>query len=92
MHGPVIRGWLVELMRRALREETDFAKLSTYVEDTGEVKRVVEWLSRKTFRCRSRPRRKPLSCNTGISIHRRQKPTRCCATIWGPSRASLREG
>jgi 6-phosphogluconate dehydrogenase len=47
MHGSVIRSWLVELMGRALREETDFSKLSTYVEDTGEVKWVVDWALEK---------------------------------------------
>ena len=42
-HGSVIRSWLVELMRDALRENPDFAELSTYVEDTGEVKWVLNW-------------------------------------------------
>jgi 6-phosphogluconate dehydrogenase len=42
-HGSVIRGWLVELMGKALRESSDFGRLSTYVEDTGEVKWVLEW-------------------------------------------------
>lgn len=37
-HGSVIRSWLVELMRDALAENRDFARLSTYVEDTQEVK------------------------------------------------------
>jgi 6-phosphogluconate dehydrogenase len=41
-HGSVIRSWLVELMRDAL-DETDLAELSTYVEDTGEVKWVLDW-------------------------------------------------
>lgn len=43
MHGSVIRSWLVELMGNALRARPDFAALSTYVEDTGEVKWVLEW-------------------------------------------------
>jgi 6-phosphogluconate dehydrogenase len=43
MHGSVIRSWLVELMGTALRTERDFAELSPYVEDTGEVKWVVAW-------------------------------------------------
>ena len=43
MHGSVIRSWLVELMGNALRESPDFAELSTYVEDTGEVKWVLDW-------------------------------------------------
>jgi 6-phosphogluconate dehydrogenase len=41
-HGSVIRSWLVELMRDAL-SETDLGELSTYVEDTGEVKWVLDW-------------------------------------------------
>lgn len=43
MHGSVIRSWLVELMGKALAEYGDFGGLSTYVEDTGEVKWVIEW-------------------------------------------------
>jgi len=43
MHGSVIRSWLVELMGRALRENPDFSQLSTYVEDTEEVKWVLHW-------------------------------------------------
>lgn len=42
-HGSVIRSWLVELMRDALAENRDFARLSTYVEDTQEVKWVLKW-------------------------------------------------
>jgi 6-phosphogluconate dehydrogenase len=42
-HGSVIRSWLVELMRDALDECGDLERLSTYVEDTGEVKWVLEW-------------------------------------------------
>lgn len=42
-HGTVIRSWLVELMAVALREETDWDALSTFVEDTGEVKWVLGW-------------------------------------------------
>ncbi len=43
MHGSVIRSWLVELMGKALGEYRDFNRLSTYVEDTGEVKWVLNW-------------------------------------------------
>jgi 6-phosphogluconate dehydrogenase len=43
MHGSVIRSWLVELMGKALRAHPDFGDLSTYVEDTGEVKWVLRW-------------------------------------------------
>jgi 6-phosphogluconate dehydrogenase len=42
-HGSVIRSWLVELMRDALRENPDLGRLSTYVEDTAEVKWVLDW-------------------------------------------------
>jgi len=42
-HGSVIRSWLVELMRDCLYENPDLDPLSTYVEDTGEVKWVLEW-------------------------------------------------
>ncbi len=51
-HGTVIRSWLVELMGNALARgglgsEADapaaFDRLSTHVEDTGEVKWVVRW-------------------------------------------------
>jgi 6-phosphogluconate dehydrogenase len=42
-HGSVIRSWLVELMGEALREKPDWSALSTYVEDTGEVKWVLSW-------------------------------------------------
>jgi 6-phosphogluconate dehydrogenase len=42
-HGSVIRSWLIELMRDALRETPDLERLSTYVEDTGEVKWVLDW-------------------------------------------------
>jgi 6-phosphogluconate dehydrogenase len=45
-HGSVIRSWLIELMRDALREQPDLDELSTYVEDTGEVKWVLEWALR----------------------------------------------
>jgi 6-phosphogluconate dehydrogenase len=42
-HGSVIRSWLVELMRDALRENPDLGRVSTFVEDTGEVKWVLDW-------------------------------------------------
>jgi 6-phosphogluconate dehydrogenase len=42
-HGSVIRSWLIELMRDGLRDTPDLAELSTYVEDTGEVKWVLGW-------------------------------------------------
>jgi 6-phosphogluconate dehydrogenase len=46
-HGSVIRSWLVELMQGALEEHPDLDQLSTYVEDTGEVKWVLEWALRR---------------------------------------------
>lgn len=42
-HGSVIRGWLVELMRDALAGNPRLDTLSTYVEDTQEVKWVIQW-------------------------------------------------
>lgn len=42
-HGSVIRSWLVELMGKALANESKFEDLSTYVEDTDEVKWVLDW-------------------------------------------------
>ena len=42
-HGSVIRGWLVELAERALREEPDLDALSGRVEDTREVRWAVEF-------------------------------------------------
>jgi 6-phosphogluconate dehydrogenase len=43
MHGSVIRSWLVELMAKALAQDANFDELSTYVEDTGEVKWLLDW-------------------------------------------------
>jgi 6-phosphogluconate dehydrogenase len=42
-HGSVIRSWLVDLMREAFEHNPDLTRLSTYVEDTGEVKWVLNW-------------------------------------------------
>ncbi len=51
-HGSVIRGWLLELMGHGLRDggiglaqnvPTGLEQLSTYVEDTDEVKWVLRW-------------------------------------------------
>jgi 6-phosphogluconate dehydrogenase len=42
-HGTVIRSWLIELMANALRNETAWDTLATEVEDTGEVKWVLQW-------------------------------------------------
>ncbi|MEX2550749.1 MAG: NADP-dependent phosphogluconate dehydrogenase [Nitriliruptoraceae bacterium] len=44
-HGTVIRGWLIELMANALRAQPGLEQLSTHVEDTGEVKWIVDWAS-----------------------------------------------
>ena len=40
-HGSVIRGWLVELMERGLREN-QIEEIESYVEDTGEVNWLVQ--------------------------------------------------
>jgi 6-phosphogluconate dehydrogenase len=45
-HGSVIRGWLVELMERALRKHR-LEDLSSFVEDTREVKWAVEYALEK---------------------------------------------
>ncbi len=45
-HGSVIRGWLVELMERGLREHS-LDDLSGYTEDTREVKWVVQYALEK---------------------------------------------
>jgi 6-phosphogluconate dehydrogenase len=42
-HGSVVRSWLIEIMGRALAENPDESELSPYVEDTGEVKWILEW-------------------------------------------------
>ncbi len=42
-HGSVIRSWLIELMADALQSTPDLSRLSTYVEDTQEVKWVLAW-------------------------------------------------
>lgn len=41
-HGSVIRGWLVELMEKGLRDGIPIEEISSYVEDTGEVNWAVE--------------------------------------------------
>jgi 6-phosphogluconate dehydrogenase len=41
-HGSVIRGWLVELMEQGLRRHK-LDELSSYVEDTREVKWAIEY-------------------------------------------------
>jgi 6-phosphogluconate dehydrogenase len=43
LHGSVVRSWLLELMGQALAENPDLHHLSSYVEDTGEVKWVLRW-------------------------------------------------
>jgi 6-phosphogluconate dehydrogenase len=40
-NGSVIRGWLIELMDKGLREQ-DFGKIQNYIEDTGEVNWLVQ--------------------------------------------------
>jgi len=41
-HGSVIRGWLVELMERGLRQNPDLNRIPSHVEDTGEVNWAIE--------------------------------------------------
>lgn len=42
-HGSVIRGWLIELMEKGIKEEgNDFDKIEDYIEDTGEVNWLVQ--------------------------------------------------
>jgi 6-phosphogluconate dehydrogenase len=41
-NGSVIRGWLVELMEKGLREGPNLDKIESYVEDTGEVNWLVQ--------------------------------------------------
>jgi 6-phosphogluconate dehydrogenase len=41
-NGSVIRGWLIELLEKGLRENPDIKKVPDYVEDTGEVNWLVE--------------------------------------------------
>lgn len=41
-HGSVIRGWLIELMEKGLREGPALDEVSPYVEDTGEVNWIIE--------------------------------------------------
>src|SRR5215469_16674196 len=45
-NGSVIRGWLVELMERGLREQ-DYGKIPSYVEDTGEVDLLEDAINRE---------------------------------------------
>jgi 6-phosphogluconate dehydrogenase len=40
-NGSVIRGWLVELIEKGLREQ-NFDKIESYIEDTGEVNWLVQ--------------------------------------------------
>ena len=41
-NGSVIRGWLVELMEKGLRENPDLNRIPSYIEDTGEVNWLLE--------------------------------------------------
>jgi 6-phosphogluconate dehydrogenase len=41
-HGSVVRGWLLELLERALAEDPDLASIRGYVEDSGEGRWTVE--------------------------------------------------
>jgi 6-phosphogluconate dehydrogenase len=46
-HGSVIRGWLVELMGKGFRDFPDLGSLSSFVEDTREVRWAVEFALEK---------------------------------------------
>jgi 6-phosphogluconate dehydrogenase len=41
-HGSVIRGWLIELMEEAYRDEAGLDRIPPYVDDTGEVNWLVD--------------------------------------------------
>ncbi|MER3409153.1 MAG: 6-phosphogluconate dehydrogenase (decarboxylating) [Thermoleophilia bacterium] len=41
-HGSVVRGWLLELLERALAEDPELASIRGYVEDSGEGRWTVE--------------------------------------------------
>ncbi len=49
-HGSVIRGWLIELMEKALKEGPPLDEINPYIEDTGEV----NWLVSEAV-CREIP-------------------------------------
>lgn len=46
-HGSVVRGWLVELMEKALRSKHKMSGVQPYVEDTGEQRWGIEYALQK---------------------------------------------
>ncbi|MFQ3579876.1 MAG: phosphogluconate dehydrogenase (NAD(+)-dependent, decarboxylating) [Bacteroidales bacterium] len=42
MHGSVIRSWLLELIAKALKEDTNLASLQPHVDDSGEARWTIE--------------------------------------------------
>jgi 6-phosphogluconate dehydrogenase len=79
-HGSVIRGWLVELMERGLREH-DLNELSGYVEDTREVKWAVEYALEKEAWI-------PVIAQSELALYRYRDPD----SVAGKSVALLRHG
>jgi 6-phosphogluconate dehydrogenase len=79
-HGSVIRGWLVELMERGLREET-FSRLSSYVEDTREVRWAVEYALEKEAWI-------PVIAQAELALYRYRDPD----SVAGKAVALLRHG
>lgn len=41
-HGSVVRSWLLELLQKALQEDPDLAKITGWVDDTGEGRWTIE--------------------------------------------------
>lgn len=79
-HGSVIRGWLVELMERGLREHR-LDDLSGHVDDTREVKWVVEYALEKEAWI-------PVIAQSELAFYRYRDPD----SVAGKSVALLRHG
>lgn len=79
-HGSVIRGWLVELMERGLRDHK-LEDLSGYVEDTREVKWAVEYALEKQAWI-------PVIAQSELALYRYRDPD----SVAGKGVALLRHG
>jgi 6-phosphogluconate dehydrogenase len=79
-HGSVIRGWLVELMERGLREHR-LDELSGHVEDTREVKWAVEYALEKEAWI-------PVIAQSELALYRYRDPD----SVAGKAVALLRHG
>lgn len=79
-NGSVIRGWLVELMKRGLREHK-LEELSGYVEDTREVKWAVEYALEKEVSI-------PVIAQSELALYRYRDPD----SVAGKGVALLRHG